>query len=80
MTDEFVRSSLEFIQEEEELDLVRFAKGQRKDEVVQERLREFQKSGRTEGVLLSGWPRKRRGCRAPSARRWARAAPLRFTR
>ncbi|HEV7403493.1 MAG TPA: hypothetical protein VGO11_11220 [Chthoniobacteraceae bacterium] len=53
MTDEFVRSIMEFIQEEE-LDLVRFAKGQRKDEVVQERLREFHKSGRTEGVLFVG--------------------------
>jgi len=30
MTDDFVRSIMEFIQEEE-LDLVRFAKGQRKD-------------------------------------------------
>jgi hypothetical protein len=53
MTDDFVRSIMEFIQEGE-LDLVRFAKGQRKDEVVQERLREFQKSGRTEGVLFVG--------------------------
>jgi hypothetical protein len=53
MTDDFVRSIMEFIHEEE-LDLVRFAKGQRKDEVAQERLREFQQSGRTEGVLFVG--------------------------
>ena len=53
MTDEFVRSILEFVRRED-LELVRFQKGQRKDEVMQARLRKFRGAGRTEGVVFVG--------------------------
>lgn len=36
----------------EGLDLVRFKKGERKDDVMQNRLRRFQQSGRCEGVVF----------------------------
>lgn len=49
-TDGFVRRILEFVQEER-VDLVRFQKGQRKDEIMKKYLRAFR---RPEGVLFVG--------------------------
>lgn len=53
MTETFVRSIHAFL-ERERLELVRFKKGQRKDDEMQKRLRAFLKSGRTEGVVFVG--------------------------
>jgi hypothetical protein len=53
MTEKFVRSIHDFLKRER-LELVRFQKGQRKDDVMQTRLRAFLKSGRTEGVVFVG--------------------------
>jgi len=50
MTDAFIKSIRDFIQQEG-LELVRFKKGQRKDEVLQSKLRTFHKD---EGVLFVG--------------------------
>jgi hypothetical protein len=50
MTKAFVKSIAAFIQRED-LELVRFQKGQRKDEVLQQKLRGFKK---TEGVIFVG--------------------------
>jgi hypothetical protein len=50
MTDAFIKSIRDFIQREG-LELVRFQKGQRKDDVLQQKLRRFKKD---EGVLFVG--------------------------
>ena len=50
MTDRFVAAIRDFLQQED-IELVRFRKGQRKDEVMQERLRRFK---RQEGVVFVG--------------------------
>jgi hypothetical protein len=53
MTEAFVREIRTFIAREG-LELVRFKKGERKDEVMQKQLRRFKKSGRDEGVVFVG--------------------------
>ena len=50
MTKHFIRSIQDFIQQED-LELVHFKKGQRKDNVLQKKLRQFQKE---EGVIFVG--------------------------
>ena len=52
-TKAFVAAIHAFI-EREGVELVRFKKGERKDHVMQKRLRRFLKAGRTEGVLFVG--------------------------
>ena len=59
MTTRFVKAIQRFIQQEG-LELVRFKKGQRKDDVLQAKLRKFKKP---EGVIFVGVPGK--GPRAP---------------
>jgi hypothetical protein len=53
MTEAFVHSIRSFIVREG-LELVPFKKGQRKDDVMQRKLRTFKKAGRTEGVVFVG--------------------------
>jgi hypothetical protein len=53
MTETFVREIRTFIAREG-LELVRFKKGERKDDVMQKQLRRFKKSGRDEGVVFVG--------------------------
>ncbi|MBV5335795.1 hypothetical protein JZU48_01945, partial [bacterium] len=50
MTERFVAQMQDFLRRED-IELVRFQKGQRKDDVMQERLRHFQAS---EGVVFVG--------------------------
>lgn len=52
-TKAFIAAIHEFI-EREGVELVRFKKGQRKDDVMQKKLRWFLKAGRTEGVVFVG--------------------------
>lgn len=63
MTDAFIKSIRAFIQKEG-LELVRFQKGQRKDEVMHQRLRQFKKP---EGVLLIGVAQEKNARPAPHA-------------
>src|SRR5215470_2061104 len=71
MTEAFVESIMQFGLDHK-IDLVRFKKGQRKDDVMQARLRAFKKSYQ-EGVVFMAWLRKRRACPGRCARPLATA-------
>src|SRR3984893_15246653 len=70
MTENFVESIMQFGLDHK-IDLVRFKKGQRKDHVMQARLRAFKSINKE--WSLSAWPRKRRACPERCARPLAMA-------
>src|SRR5262245_28116826 len=74
MTESFVESIMQFGLNHQ-IDLVRFKKGQRKDDVMQPRLRASKRSIKKEWSL-SVWPRKRRVYPERCVRLLATAAPF----
>jgi len=75
MTESFVESIMEFGLNHQ-IDLVRFKKGQRKDDVMQPRLRAFKKKHQ-EGVVFIGVAQEK-GASTPNGAQgfWRRGAPF----
>src|SRR6516165_4662922 len=73
-TESFVKSIMQFALDYK-IDLVRFEKGQRKDDVMQRRLRAFKKKYQA-GVVFIGVAQKRRACPERCARPLAMVAPF----